>query len=331
MTDTTQPTEEVVAAADTGMSDFDKNLEDFLNYNSMEKTPDGETLVDPNAPTHAVDEPVQVNDKTVTVKGPSTAEAPIEPSGNATQVASGNTTVTGNTTTAPTDQVDPALVMEMLGLGKDKPQTVVANTTATVVAPTDPSAPAADEPYVPFRSDFVLPPALQQALFESEDTETRSKALTALLASAMNAVAQTIDQRYKDHYAPKTIEAFYSRNNQAQQQAAFVNDFFDETNGFPDLKAHGKVVQRAIEVLSAQDPTLDWKVGREKVAALARRTVAQLTGQPAVTSVAKPAKALPPKNPQHDAFISGGARPAGAGDPVDQNTAAAVFADLSQF
>lgn len=322
MTDSTQVEAPVEAPAAEGMSDFDKNLEQFLNYNTMEETPDGEPLVDPN--THGVDEAPQVN--TVGVK-PAAAPA-LESSGNVTQVAPGNTTVTGNVTG---DLVDPALVIEMMGLGKDKPALTTASPTPAP-APTAPIAAPADQPYAPFRSDFELPQALNEALFESEDSATRSKALTAVLSAAMNAVAQHMDQRIKEFYQPQFVENYEGQQQQRQQGQAFLSDFYHEGTGFPDLQSYGKVVQRAIEVLAGvYPPETPWTEMKPRVAALARKTVAQITGTPEVTGNGKVTKAAPPKNAQHDAFLAGGARPAGAGEPVDQTSAAAVFADLTQF
>lgn len=306
------------------LSDFDKQLDEFLNHSMMDDAPAGD----------AVDPEPKVN---VSPPAPVVGAPAVDPS-SAPKGAGEVDPTTGEPAKAPAAAdpavVDPALVMEVLGFtapAAPAPAATPAPAASTASGEPAPSAPAADDaPFMPFRNDFKLPVEMTSALFESEDSETRSKALVALLSSAMNTLAQVVDERVKQYHAPRIAQQFEGRQNYERNLNNFKADFYGETGGYPDLLPYESIVGRTIQVLAKQNPNMPWPEARERVATLARTVVKQMTGKD-ITPAPKVPAAAPPAKPAHDAFLTGGGRPAGVGDPADAASPAALLADMTQF
>lgn len=317
--------EPVAEVAAPEMSDFDKQLDEFLNHSMLD---DGDDAVGAEPQVNA---PPAVDP----------AAVPAEGLPSATKVAGEGDPPVGEPAKAPAAAdpaaVDPALVMEVLGFKAGPAAQPKAAPTGEAAPKSDaPPAPAgADDPnapFMPFRNDFKLPVEMTTALFESEDSETRSRALVALLSSALNACAQVVDERIKEFHAPRIMQAYEGKRNFDNNLENFRNDMFGDS-GFPELRPYEEVVGKAIQAL-ARAPggaNMPWEEAKVKVAALARTAVKQLTGQDITPQVKSTAAAPAPKKPAHDAFLTDGARPAGIGDPADANSPSAVLQDLAAF
>lgn len=323
MSETNQTPAAVEPAAAAG-DDFDKQLNEFLNYSMMGDEP---------APEDAISQEPVVNTP-VPVAAPVPAPAPVPATVEPTSVPQGTvadaTIEAGKVVAADPNKVDPADIIEMLGFGKG---TTAAPPSGDVTKAAPVSTPAApnDEPFVPFNTDWKLPAAMTAALFEAEDSETRGKALVGLISGAMNTLAQVVDQRIKEFHAPRIVEGWNGQQQAARTQAEFVEDFYSENGGYPDLRPYGQIVRRAIEVTVGKNPTATWAGSKADVAKLARAVVQQMTGQPApVATKAAPAP-LPPAKAQDQAFIADGARPAGAGNPTDPNSPESLLHDMANF
>lgn len=325
---TSTPHIEVLSEAPP-MKEFDKQLESFLGSSMLaddagEDAVSAEPAINPPPPPP----PAVTTDAT---GAPALTPPPASAPQGAAQHESGAGNQTGNVTVSVAPPVvDPSLVIEMMGFGNvTAPAAAPAPAHAAAAPP--PSSPPADDnaPFSPFRPDFVLPQELSSALFEAEDSATRSKALVGLLSSALNTACQTMDERFKSYHAPRIVQAMEQRQTATATQHAFVEEFYSENGGAPDLRPYGTIVKRAIEVIGARDPNVPWTQAKPLVMALARQVVAQLGG-PAPPSAAPPRPA-PAAKPQHEAFLAGGARPAGVGDPADPNTPAGVLAGMLEF
>lgn len=187
-----------------------------------------------------------------------------------------------------------------------------------------------EETWAPFTPDFKLDTALRSALFESEDTDTREKALVGLLASFGNTLTTIFDQRMKAHYAPQMQSHFVGSVESRQIYSSIQSDFHNE---FPELKDYGPAVKKAFEVVAAKDPAAPYSPElRNKVGELARAAIAQSgVTLPTRKGAAAPAPAKPTpqrKTPPAAIFDAGGARPGGS---VEKNSPLDIVTQLSEF
>jgi hypothetical protein len=203
-----------------------------------------------------------------------------------------------------------------------------------------------DEPFLPFNNQFRLQPETLQALFESDDVETRHQALVGLLAGFGNAVVQIMDQRIQEHHAPRVQAATVSSFTERQQAQAVNADFYGK---YSELEPYSKVVVRAFEVVSAKHKGKPYTPElRDEVATLAKTALKQMGVQlPNPTQSAAPAGAsgqgqqptgqqrqsAPQRRNPGRTFEAGGARPGGLSDTGvnNGNTPADLVAQLTEF
>ena len=313
-----------------GDSDFDAQLSAFLNHRLGDDVegdspqaaaePATGTLELPETPADGSAPPAPQESQPAENLSPTPEAAANAPQGAATPAAPA----------AAQDQVDPNLLIQMMGL--TQPQPPAPQGQPQVAPPAQPatSAPADDDaPYAPFQANFRLPPAVTQAIFESEDSGQREQALVALLASFGNAVIQVADQRIKEHHAPR-FQASVTESFETQQAARSIKADFDQA--FPDLAQYGPIVKRAFEVVAATDPNAPYSEAmRNKVGNLARTTLRQMLGSAAPQPNPAPAPAVATKANPGKMFVAGGARPAGIGQPGDPNDPGNLLDQMSGF
>jgi hypothetical protein len=236
------------------------------------------------------------------------------------------------------DEIDPALLAAMLGLGDGQQAPApAAAPAAPAPAPAASSTPQEDESFAPFEPTFRLKPEVVTALFESEDTETREKALVGLLSAFGNTITTVMEQRFREHHTPRLQESFTSVVEQRQVFNAVNQDF---AQAYPELAPYGAAVKKAFQIVGAQNPSAPYTPEmRDKVGALARAAVKaggiQLPDRPGQAAPA-PAPAAATPAPARTAakgatpFEAGAARPGGTGVNGDSGPADLV-AQLSEF
>lgn len=321
---------------DSGSADdtsFDAEFQAFLGHTFG---PDTEDLPPTDSGEGNTDEPAPAGDAPVIPDA--AAQAPnAEPTAGSTPDAAVPPDSGQPATAAPAadGEVDQALLAVMLGVSEAPKAGEQPAPKAGEPAPATSSTPTDDEDFAPFTPDFRLKPEVTSALFESEDTETREKALVGLLAAMANTITSVMDQRIRQHHAPRLQESFTSATEQRNVLQAVNQDF---VTAYPELAPYGAAVKKAFQVVGQQDPQAPYSPEmRDKVGRLARAAVMasgiQLPARgapapaPAAAVTPTPAKAAPKGGTP---FEAGAARPGGTGVSVDSGPGA-LLDELSEF
>jgi hypothetical protein len=211
---------------------------------------------------------------------------------------------------------DPALLAKFFTTEKPTEQAAPAPAVA--------EQPKAPEPWAPFQAPLELPPQLAAALFESDDTQIRAQALGVVINSIGNGIAQLVEKRFQEHYAPQMQSQILAAQTQRSAAERIDQDFY---GAYPQLAAHRDVVGKAFGILAQQKPDAVYgpeirkQAGELAIAALSKMGVQFQTATP-TPAPAKPA-------PQQQ-YIAGSARPANF-TPQQDDSPAALVDLLSQF
>jgi hypothetical protein len=174
-----------------------------------------------------------------------------------------------------------------------------APTPAPVPAPVAAPAPAAETPASPEETVYftpnqlTIPPALESALFESENPQQRNEALRVLLSTVMNASAQEAIKQVRQSVLPGFAESQSQQFVQAQRAMQVNNDLF---GAYPDLAKYPQVAAQAARVIAQRHPDMQWgPAALKQVGDLAMQFVQRTI--PAAVPAAPPALMDPSARP----------------------------------
>lgn len=218
-------------------------------------------------------------------------------------------------------KVDPADLAALMGLP-----------TAQAPEPKTDAAPAAEEPYTPFNTDFSLPPEMTHALFEADDPAVRAKALVTLLASFGNTITSVMDDRIASHHGSRFASRIAEMQTEASQTARVHSHFYGE---YPELLEHRPIVAKTFEVMAKRNPSLTYSPELAQQIAATAVAVLKNTGVTLELGKLKKAPAAPaakkPAAKAGKAFEAGGARPADFHEAPNPDSPQGLVDILSEF